>query len=84
MTNESVILPRGALRSRIDELGRIQIAHLPTPLEFCPRLTEAISDVARRMLKPTAVIAVASPHLFARLSSATSLRRLAAGRSAGI
>ncbi len=42
MKNESVILPRGALQSRIDELGRIQIAHLPTPLEFCPRLTEAI------------------------------------------
>lgn len=42
MTNESHILSRGALQSSIDELGRIQIAHLPTPLEFCPRLTEAL------------------------------------------
>ena len=25
-----------------DALAREQIAHLPTPLEFCPRLTEAL------------------------------------------
>jgi L-cysteate sulfo-lyase len=42
MTNESQILSRDALQSRIDELARIHIAHLPTPLEFCPRLTEAL------------------------------------------
>jgi len=42
MTNESHILSREALQSRIDELARIQIAHLPTPLEFCPRLTDAL------------------------------------------
>jgi 1-aminocyclopropane-1-carboxylate deaminase/D-cysteine desulfhydrase-like pyridoxal-dependent ACC family enzyme len=35
-------LSREALQSRIDELARLQIAHLPTPLEFCPRLTEAL------------------------------------------
>lgn len=42
MTNDSHIFSRQALRSRIDELSRVQIAHLPTPLEFCPRLTKAL------------------------------------------
>ncbi|MBW1767670.1 MAG: D-cysteine desulfhydrase family protein [Deltaproteobacteria bacterium] len=42
MTNESYTLSREALQSRVDKLARVQIAHLPTPLEFCPRLTEAL------------------------------------------
>ncbi len=42
MTHDSQILSREALQSRIDELVRVKIAHLPTPLEFCPRLTEAL------------------------------------------
>ena len=42
MTTESPIYSRQDLRSRIDELSRVQIAHLPTPLEFCPRLTKAL------------------------------------------
>ena len=31
-----------ALRAKLDALPRIKLAHLPTPLEFCPRLTEAL------------------------------------------
>jgi len=42
MTNESLTISRKTLQSRIDALSREQIAHLPTPLEFCPRLTEAL------------------------------------------
>ena len=42
MNNESPIYSRQALQSRIDELPRVPIAHLPTPLEFCPRLTKAL------------------------------------------
>lgn len=42
MTGENHTLSREALQARIDKLARVQIAHLPTPLEFCPRLTEAL------------------------------------------
>ena len=42
MANDNQILSRQALQSRIDTLARLPIAHLPTPLEFCPRLTEAL------------------------------------------
>jgi tryptophan synthase beta subunit len=28
-----------------DKFPRIQLAHLPTPLEFCPRLSEALGGV---------------------------------------
>jgi len=42
MTNDEHILSREILQSRIDKFDRLQIAHLPTPLEFCPRLTEAL------------------------------------------
>ncbi|WP_159711059.1 D-cysteine desulfhydrase family protein [Geminicoccus flavidas] len=31
-----------ALRAKLDALPRIRLAHLPTPLEFCPRLTEVL------------------------------------------
>lgn len=39
---EKTPLSREYLQSRIDEVPRVKIAHLPTPLEFCPRLTEAL------------------------------------------
>jgi len=42
MTNDKHIFSGEALQSRIDKLARMQIAHLPTPLEFCPRLTEEL------------------------------------------
>ncbi len=42
MTSENHTLSREALQASIDKLARVQIAHLPTPLEFCPRLTEAL------------------------------------------
>jgi addiction module HigA family antidote len=42
MPSSNQILSREALQSRIDKLPRVQIAHLPTPLEFCPRLSEAL------------------------------------------
>jgi D-cysteine desulfhydrase family pyridoxal phosphate-dependent enzyme len=42
MSSSNQILSREALQSRIDKLPRVQIAHLPTPLDFCPRLSEAL------------------------------------------
>jgi D-cysteine desulfhydrase family pyridoxal phosphate-dependent enzyme len=33
---------RAALQTRIDALPRVRLAHLPTPLELCPRLSEAL------------------------------------------
>jgi L-cysteate sulfo-lyase len=35
-------LTTAELRARIAELPRIHLAHLPTPLDFCPRLTRAL------------------------------------------
>jgi len=35
-------LTREALQSCIDKIPRVPIAHLPTPLEFCPRLTQVL------------------------------------------
>ena len=32
-------LSRAALQARIDALPRVRLAHLPTPLEHCPRLS---------------------------------------------
>ena len=43
MKNDNNILSREALQSRIDKLARVQIAHLPTPLEHCSRLTKALA-----------------------------------------
>ena len=43
MENDNNILSREALQSRIDKLARVQIAHLPTPLEHCSRLTKALA-----------------------------------------
>lgn len=36
------VLTIEALRSRISRLPRVALGHFPTPLEFCPRLTEAV------------------------------------------
>ncbi len=35
-------LTRDALRKRIDAVPRVRLGHFPTPLEYLPRLTEAI------------------------------------------
>lgn len=35
-------LSREALQAHIDTVPRVPIAHLPTPLEFCPRLSQAL------------------------------------------
>lgn len=35
-------MTRDVLRKRIENLPRVQLGHFPTPLEFLPRLTEAI------------------------------------------
>ena len=35
-------LTREDLRARIDAIARVKLAHLPTPLEHCPRLSAAI------------------------------------------
>ena len=34
--------PREALEARIEALARVRLAHLPTPLDPCPRLTAAL------------------------------------------
>jgi D-cysteine desulfhydrase family pyridoxal phosphate-dependent enzyme len=36
-------LTRDALAARIAALPRVRLAHLPTPLDYCPRLTEELS-----------------------------------------
>ncbi len=38
-------LGRAALQGRIDALPRVRLAHLPTPLDHCPRLGEALGGV---------------------------------------
>ena len=38
-------LSRAALQARIDALPRVRLAHLPTPLEHCPRLGAALGGV---------------------------------------
>ena len=35
-------MTRDSLRARIETLPRVQLGHFPTPLEYLPRLTEAI------------------------------------------
>ncbi|UCD77888.1 MAG: D-cysteine desulfhydrase family protein [Desulfobacterales bacterium] len=42
MSNDNQTFSREALQSRIDKIARLPIAHLPTPLEFCPRLSKAL------------------------------------------
>ena len=36
------VIGRAALQARIDALPRVRLAHLPTPLDHCPRLSEAL------------------------------------------
>jgi D-cysteine desulfhydrase family pyridoxal phosphate-dependent enzyme len=38
-------LSRAGLQARIDALPRVRLAHLPTPLEHCPRLSAALGGV---------------------------------------
>ena len=38
----SLIITESDLRQRIAGLPRVSLAHLPTPLEFCPRFTEVL------------------------------------------
>jgi len=40
--SNAVPLTTTELRARIAQLPRIQLAHLPTPLDFCPRLTQTL------------------------------------------
>ena len=42
MTTVKAALTRSELRARIDKLPRMRIAHLPTPLEEMPRLSEEL------------------------------------------
>src|SRR5687768_16330368 len=37
-----VTTAQAALQARIDAQPRVRLAHLPTPLDFCPRLSEAL------------------------------------------
>ena len=36
------VISRDELRTRIGEVPRVLLGHLPTPMDFCGRLTEAI------------------------------------------
>ncbi len=38
----STTLSRAELAARVAALPRLKLAHLPTPLDFCPRLTQAL------------------------------------------
>lgn len=38
----AALLTREELRARVDAFPRVRLAHLPTPLERCPRLSEAL------------------------------------------
>ena len=40
--SQNTILSSEELRNRIDLLPRLRLAHLPTPLEYCPRLTQVL------------------------------------------
>ena len=44
-TTDLTSLSRAALQARIDALPRVRLAHLPTPLDHCPRLSEALGGV---------------------------------------
>jgi D-cysteine desulfhydrase family pyridoxal phosphate-dependent enzyme len=45
MATSHTTLSRAALQARIDALPRVRLAHLPTPLDHCPRLSEALGGV---------------------------------------
>ena len=40
--SDAPTLTGSALMARIDQMPRVRLAHLPTPLDFCPRLSEAL------------------------------------------
>lgn len=42
VTEQPGILSRTEFKERIDQQPRVQLAHLPTPLEPCPRLSKAL------------------------------------------
>ena len=42
MSGSNVTFTRDALTRRIEAVPRVRLAHLPTPLEPCPRLSEAL------------------------------------------
>jgi D-cysteine desulfhydrase family pyridoxal phosphate-dependent enzyme len=42
MTTGATTTGRAELQARIDALPRVRLAHLPTPLDHCPRLSEAL------------------------------------------
>ncbi len=44
-TTDHSTLSRAALQARLDALPRVRLAHLPTPLDHCPRLSEALGGV---------------------------------------
>jgi D-cysteine desulfhydrase family pyridoxal phosphate-dependent enzyme len=44
-TTDGTTLSRAALQARIDALPRVRLAHLPTPLDHCPRLGQALGGV---------------------------------------
>ena len=44
-TTDDTRLSRAALQARIDALARVRLAHLPTPLDHCPRLGQALGGV---------------------------------------
>jgi D-cysteine desulfhydrase family pyridoxal phosphate-dependent enzyme len=41
-TTGAKTISRAALQARIDDLPRVRLAHLPTPLDHCPRLSKAL------------------------------------------
>jgi D-cysteine desulfhydrase family pyridoxal phosphate-dependent enzyme len=45
ITTGAPTIGRAALQARIDALPRVRLAHLPTPLERCPRLGEALGGI---------------------------------------
>ncbi|MCI0527526.1 MAG: D-cysteine desulfhydrase family protein [Nitrospira sp.] len=42
VTNQTAILSRAELKQRLGQQPRVRLAHLPTPLETCPRLSETL------------------------------------------
>jgi D-cysteine desulfhydrase family pyridoxal phosphate-dependent enzyme len=42
ITTRATTISRATLQARIDALPRVRLAHLPTPLDHCPRLSAAL------------------------------------------
>jgi hypothetical protein len=45
-SSSSVLLAARKGQKDLEKFPRVRLAHLPTPLEFCPRLSEALGGVA--------------------------------------